>query len=72
MNYYSEILMAQGTRRKQDCNESMEKLKPVKLSSHATILKSGGVKVNQNTVSDTPLGKLSVQSGLLYNHQCQH
>ncbi len=32
--------MAQGTRRKQSCNESMEKVKAVRLSSHATILKS--------------------------------
>jgi hypothetical protein len=52
--------MAQGTRRKQNCNESMEKVKPVKPSSHAIILKMGGVKASQNIVSDTPLGKLSV------------
>jgi hypothetical protein len=32
----------------------------IELSSHAMILKVGGVKASQNTVSDTPLGKSSV------------
>ena len=33
----------------------------IELSSHATILKVGGVKAGQNTVSDTPFG----------NHRCR-
>lgn len=56
--------MAQGTWRIQTCNESMEKgTAAVELSSHATILKMGGVKAGQNTVSNSPLAKLLLQCG---------
>jgi hypothetical protein len=58
MDCYSEILMAQGTWRIQNCNELRGKgTAAVELSSHPTILKMGGVKASQNTVSNTPLAK---------------
>jgi hypothetical protein len=51
--------MAQGTRRIQNCNESMEEVKAaVELSSHATILKSGRRKSQSKCSKRHPIGKI--------------
>jgi hypothetical protein len=51
--------MAQGTRRIQTCNESMEEVKAaVELSSHATILKSGRRKSQSKYSKRHPIGKI--------------
>jgi hypothetical protein len=42
----------------QNCNESMEKVKPIKLSSRATILKSGRRKSQSKYSKRHPVEKI--------------